>query len=73
MEERRRRKGDVDGEGKDKEKDERKDEEKDKGKDWGGDRGDMEIPDVGWCLGSLCRWIGVVIGVIWKFLMWDGV
>ena len=20
-----------------------------------------------------CRWIGVVIGVIWKFLMWDGV
>ena len=21
--------------------------------DWGGDRGDMEIPDVGWCLGSL--------------------
>ena len=22
--------------------------------DWGGDRGDMEIPDVGWCLGSLC-------------------
>ena len=23
--------------------------------DWGGDRGDMEIPDVGWCLGSLCH------------------
>ena len=22
--------------------------------DWGGDRGDMEIPDVGWCSGSLC-------------------
>ena len=38
-----------------------------------GDRGDMEIPDVGWCLGSLCWWIGVVIGVIGKFLMWDGV
>ena len=41
--------------------------------DWGGDRGDMEIPDVGWCLGSLCWWIGAVIGVIWKFPMWDGV
>ena len=26
--------------------------------DWGGDRGDMEIPDVRWCLGSQVGWGG---------------
>ena len=41
--------------------------------DWGGDRGDMEFPDVGGSLDSLCRRIGVVIGLIWNFLMWEGI
>ena len=41
--------------------------------DWSGDRSDMEFPDVAWNSWSLCRWIGVVIGVIWNFLMWDGI
>ena len=40
--------------------------------DWGGDRGDREFCFVGGQSGALCRWIGVVIGVIGKFASWVG-
>ena len=40
---------------------------------WGGDRGDREFSFMGWRFGALCRWIGVVIGVIGNFLSWGGV
>ena len=40
--------------------------------DWGGDRGDTEFSVVGGQSGALCRWIGVVIGVIRNFLSWVG-
>ena len=41
--------------------------------DWGGDRGDREFSFMGGRFGALCRWIGVVIGVIRNFLSWEGV
>ena len=39
--------------------------------DWSGDGGDIEILDVGWCLGSL--WDGVILVIgrqIGNFLIW---
>ena len=40
--------------------------------DWGGDRDDAEYCFVGGQSGALCRWIGVVIGVIGNFVSWMG-
>ena len=40
---------------------------------WGGARSDTEFSLMGGRSGPLCRWIGVVMGVIGNFLSWEGV
>ena len=40
--------------------------------DWGGNRGDTEFCVMGGQSRALCRWNGVVIGVIRTFLLWKG-
>ena len=41
--------------------------------DWSGDRGDREFSVMGGHSGPVCRWIGVVIGVMGNFLSWVGI
>ena len=41
--------------------------------DWGSDRGKMKFVYVGRNSGSLCRWIGVVIGLTKNFLVWEDI